>query len=112
MSGIGCSAIVSRGWSGGASCSRSGVIQSADGKYYCKQHLPATVAAKEAARQEKWRVEAERSRKLYNARDAERAARQTLLNTIRTGGLLIDVDNRARDWEQTVRKLESVEAQS
>ena len=45
--------------------------QEHDGKWYCKRHHPPTVAAKEAARKEKWEADwAEQKRAMEEARAA------------------------------------------
>lgn len=56
-------------WGGVAavSCGRSGKYEH-EGKWYCKQHHPPTLKAKDEARREKWRQEVEDRRNADEAR--------------------------------------------
>lgn len=108
MTEIKCSAIIYGDGRGGAYCSRKGVVRSADGTHYCKQHLPETVAAKKAASREAWDAEWKTKQKKWDAESREKEARKKFLDTFREKGLHHPlVHELGLAWEKTVAEVES-----
>lgn len=88
-------------------CSRKGVVVSADGKKYCKQHLPENIEARAQALRAKWDAEYATKRRRRDLGQAARDAADALMVAVRSGKeeeILI----RAELWEKAVSDLDNL----